>query len=456
MEKGFKIGFYGGIGGPTGSHFLCSDEKEETKLLIDCGLTQGGKFCDDVNREKFPYDIKKIGHLVVTHAHIDHIGRIPKLVKDGFRGEIISTAPTREIAELMLSDSLGVLEKEASREGKPAIYEQKDVDEAIRLWKTVPYHEKIKIGNFSIALFDAGHILGSAMIDISYEGKRLLFSGDLGNSPAPLLNDAESIEGIYALVIESVYGDRIHEDRNERKDLLEDVIEDSVRRGGALMIPAFSLERTQELLSEINDLVEEGRVPSVPIFIDSPLAIDVTKIYKKYESFFNKNTKHKIKKGDDIFNFPNLHFTYKAEESKDIIKVQNPKIIIAGSGMSNGGRIVHHEKAYLPDPDSTLLIIGYQVPGSLGRKLQDGEKEVEIFGERVPVKAQVRTIHGYSAHKDSDALLEFVANAGDSLKFVYSVLGEPKARLYLVQRIRDYLGIKAFAPQDKEEITIPV
>lgn len=456
MEKKFKLTFYSGISGPTGSNFFCTNENESIKILIDCGLRQGKKICHDENRDSFPYDPNTIDYLFITHAHIDHIGRIPKLVKEGFKGQIISTSATKDISELMLTDSLGVLSKEAREKNEPTIYEKADVISTMKLWHTISYHEKIKVGPFAVQFLDAGHILGSAMVEITYNGKKLLFSGDLGNSPAPLLNNTENIKGTNFLVIESVYGDRNHEGRDERKNILEDIIEDSVHKGGALMIPAFSLERTQDLLSEINDLVENGRIPSVPIFMDSPLAIDVTKIYKQHENLFNKNTKQKIKNGDDIFNFPNLKFTYTTQESKAIIKTKNPKIIIAGSGMSNGGRIVHHEKNYLRDPNSTLLIIGYQVPESLGRKLQDGEKKVIILGTPVTVKAKVKTIHGYSAHKDSDNLVKFITEAGDSLERVFCVLGEPKSRLFLVQKIRDYLGIKADAPNKGDTIEILV
>jgi metallo-beta-lactamase family protein len=378
------------------------------------------------------------------------------LVKAGFKGTIISTPPTRDIAELMLVDSIGVLEKEARMEGKPLLYNEKDVQAAMQLWQTHPYHEVIQAGEFSATLKDSGHILGAAFIEFVYKGKKIIFTGDLGNSPAPLLADTEPVTGANILVMESVYGDRNHERRSERKEMLEDIVEDAFRRGGVLMIPAFSLERTQELLFELNDLIEHGRVPRVPVYLDSPLAIKVTAVYKKYESYFNDVTRGIIKKGDDIFNFPGIESTPTTENSKAIRTKPNPKIVIAGSGMSNGGRIIHHEKNYLGDPKSTLLIIGYQAPGSLGRRLQDGDREVTILGERITVRAEIRTIHGYSAHKDSENLLQFVASAADTLQDVFVVLGEPKSRLFLVQRIRDHLGINAHIPAVGSSVTIPV
>tara|TARA_B100000745_G_scaffold98011_1_gene62353 strand:+ start:21247 stop:22611 length:1365 start_codon:yes stop_codon:yes gene_type:complete len=454
MEKKVTITFYGGVGSPTGSNFMISDGV--TKILVDCGLFQGRRVGEDTNRKDFTYDPKTVDALFVTHAHIDHIGRIPKLVRDGFNNPIYSTPPTKDISERMLDDTMGILGKEAKEDSLPPLYEKQDVTKAIGLWKNLDYHQEITVGDFRVRLREAGHILGSALIEFVYNDKRILFSGDLGNSPTPLLKDTESFKGTDYLVLESVYGDRNHEDRDTRKYILEDVIEETMKKGGALMIPAFSLERTQELLYELNDLVEHGRIPQVPVFIDSPLAIDVTKIYKKYKDYFNKDARKIIKDGDDIFNFPGLEFTYKTEESKAIRNTPNPKIIIAGSGMSNGGRIIHHEKQYLSDPKSTLLIVGYQVPGSLGRELQDGAKSVTILNEQIPVKARVTTIHGYSAHKDSNALLDAVAEAGDTLKKVFVVLGEPKSSLFLVQRIRDYLGIEAVSPEHEETIEINV
>lgn len=455
MAKKVAIQFCSGVGQPTGSNFLF-EEPSGKKILIDCGLLQGKKVAEDENREPFPYDPKTIDFLFITHAHIDHVGRIPKLVHDGFRGVIYSTPPTREIAELMLMDSMGVLAKESAHDQKEPLYVEADVRASMALWQTKGYHQPVVVGEATFVLRDAGHILGSSMVEITIGGKKILFTGDLGNSPAPLLRDTEKITDIDYLVMESVYGDRNHEDRGIRKNLLEDAIEDTVKSGGVLMIPAFSLERTQELLYELNDLVENGRIPEVPIFIDSPLAIKVTSVYKKFEDYFNAQAQHVIKTGDDIFKFKGLRFTLATEESKAIKEIPSPKIILAGSGMSNGGRIIHHEKNYLSDPKSTLLIIGYQIPGSLGRVLQDGGKNVRILGEDIFVNAKVKSIHGYSAHKDSEHLVEFVSTSADSLKKVFVVLGEPKASAFLAQRLRDYLGLSAVIPSPNERVEIEI
>ncbi|MFC1775604.1 MBL fold metallo-hydrolase, partial [Patescibacteria group bacterium] len=413
------ITFYGGANTVTGSNFMFKDDVSGTTILIDCGLLQGKKIAADENRKPFAYDPTKVDILFITHAHIDHIGLIPKLVKEGFHGKIYSTPPTREIAEHMLVDSMGVLGKEAKRDGLPVIYDAEDVRKAMALWGTIPYHKATDMpGGFQITLLDAGHILGSAMVEIVRDGRKIVFTGDLGNSPAPLLRDTEKLKGVNYLIMESVYGDRNHETRAERKQMLEDVIEETVLAGGTLMVPAFSLERTQILLFEIKDLVDNGRIPKVPIFLDSPLAIKVTGVYKKSAEYFNTNAHDIVTGGEDVFKFPNLKFSMETEESKAIAGVPSPKVIIAGSGMSNGGRIIHHEKMYLPDPKNTLLIIGYQAAGTPGRMLADGVKNIKILGTEVPVNARIAKISGYSAHKDSDGLVDLVRDTADSLEKV--------------------------------------
>lgn len=439
----------------TGANFLLEDKESGAKILVDCGFFQGRKVGEDINRDPFPYDPTSIDVLFVTHAHIDHVGRIPKLVRDGFRGVIYSTPATKEIAELMLTDSMGILGKEAKEDRLPPMYEREDVEKTMNLWQGVPYHTPINLkGGFQVTLKDAGHILGSAQVVFVRDGRTLVFTGDLGNSPAPLLRDTEPLGNVQYVVMESVYGDRNHESRADRKQMLEDVIEDTIKKGGALVVPAFSLERTQELLFEINDLVEHGRIPAVPVFVDSPLAIKVTRIYKNSNGNFNHNANDVIKSGDDIFNFPRLKFTMETEESKAIKEAPNPKVIIAGSGMSNGGRIIHHEKHYLPDPKSTILLIGYQSVGTMGRALQEGAKNVTIMGDSVPVLARIAKIRGYSAHKDSDALVDFVRTADDGIEQVFVVMGEPKAEMFLAQRLRDHLGVNATVPQKDESVEI--
>ncbi len=452
-----KMTFYGGVEGVTGVNILLeANDGPGTRILIDCGLFQGEKIGDEKNHAPFPYDPASIDFLMVSHAHIDHTGRIPKLVKDGFRGKIFSTPPTKEIARVLLIDSIGILSKESKAAGTPPIYTEEDVERSMELWQGVPYRQEFSVGEMKVCFRDAGHVLGSAMTEIKFGSKKFVFTGDLGNSPAPFLPDTEALLDVDYLVMESVYGDRDHENRGDRKAMLEDVIEETMNKKGTLLIPAFSFERTQEVLFEIKEMVNHSRIPLVPVFLDSPLAIAVTEIYKKYLSYYKESAKKSSVVGDDLFSFPQLRFTRATEASRAIHNIKQPKIIIAGSGMSNGGRIVHHEKEFLPDPKNTLLILGYQSPGTLGRKLQDGAKHVRIFGEDVEVRAKVVTIGGYSAHKDSSHLLEFVDVASDNIRKVFVALGEPKAALFLTQRIRDYLGIDASVPKINETISLPM
>jgi metallo-beta-lactamase family protein len=442
-DKKLTITFAGGTGAVTGANFLL--EGEGKKFLIDCGLEQGTKMADDNNWEPFPYDPATVDILFITHAHIDHIGRIPKLVHDGFNGTIYSTIPTKDITELMLEDTIKILggsEDESLKE----MYNHDILEKILKMWKVIDYHQDLRIDPFIFRYRDAGHILGSGMLEIIYNNKKIVFTGDLGNSPSPLLPDTEYLSHVDYMVMESVYGDRNHIDRNERSKKLEAVIEDNYKRGGTLVVPTFSLERSQELLYEINNFVENKRVPRMPIFFDSPLGIRLTKVYRQHTRYFNEKARALIQEGDDIFNFPGLKTTLLTEESKDILDVTAPKIIIAGSGMSNGGRILHHEAHYLPDPNNTLLLTGYQSKGTLGRIIQDGADTVRINGQDIPVRANVVFIEGYSGHKDSDHLVEFVEHTADTVKHVFVAMGEPKSSLFLAQRLRDYIGVYASAP----------
>ncbi|MBU4353288.1 MBL fold metallo-hydrolase [Patescibacteria group bacterium] len=458
-QNKLKFNFYGAAQEVTGSNNLLEVEigGKKTKLLVDCGLFQGSKINDERNDKPFLYNPQDIDALVVTHAHLDHAGRIPKIVKNGFRGKIFSTLPTRDLSQIMLIDSLGILRKQlGNNQGRELIYTEEDVEKAMSQWVTVGYHEEFSIGGLKINLKEAGHILGSAIVEVVAKGNtsghakggaKIVFSGDLGDSPSPLLNDAEKITDADFLVVESTYGNKKHEGMAETEVKLERIIEDTMFRNGVLMIPAFSLERTQKILFQINNLVEGGRIPRVPIFLDSPLSIKATEIYKKNSRYYGESAKELLLSGDDIFNFPGLKMTLATEESRRINNIPSPKIIIAGSGMCNGGRILHHLRQYLGDSKNTLLIVSFQVAGSLGRRLSEGEKVVKIFGEDVLVEADVHKIEGYSAHSDSDGLYDFVKNSADTLKKVFVNHGEPEASLFLVQKIRDCLGLDAVAPK---------
>ncbi len=443
-----KLTFAGGARSVTGANYLL--ETAESKVLIDCGLRQGGRVCEEENYNPFSYDPAAVDALFITHAHIDHVGRAPKLYRMGFRGNVFSTEPTKEFAEALLRDSQDLLSREARNAGREILYDDKDIDGLLGLWKTSGYHKEILFRDIKIKFFDAGHILGSASILIEAEGKKIIFSGDIGNSPAPLVKSPDKIEGADYVLIESAYGGRLHEDKEERKQILEDIIEETIKKGGTLMIPAFAMERTQELLYELNNLVEAGHIPHIPVFLDSPLAIKLTAIYHKYSNnleYIDKESIELLKKGDMIFHFPGLEFVLKTEDSKKIIERKGPKIIIAGSGMSNGGRIVRHEAHYLPDAKNTLLIIGYQAQGSLGRLLLDGAKAVKIVGEEIPVRAQVKAIGGYSSHADQNGLLNWLHPMKDTLKKVFIVQGEEDQMNLLEVAIRDKLAVEATIPR---------
>jgi metallo-beta-lactamase family protein len=441
-----KIGFFGAVDSVTGNNFYF--EAQGKRIMIDCGLYQGAQYADGRNREAFQVDPGTIDVLLVTHAHIDHIGRIPKFVKEGFRGRIISTLPTKKLADIMLHDTVNILAHEAIADGVEPIYEERDVYEAMKLWETAEYYESFPLGeHLSCAMHDAGHMLGSAMMRLKLGQDEMVFTGDLGNSPAPLLRDTDSIAGATYLLMEAVYGDRNHENREERKDQLRKAIVESIGKNGTLLIPAFSIERTQELLFELNEMVEHHKIPSVKIFIDSPLAIKATQVYRDSDRYFKKEVQHIIRGGDDVFRFPNLHFTETRAESMGIWDYDGPKVIMAGSGMMNGGRIMHHFKRYASDPRTAILLSGYQAVGTIGRKVQEGDRVVRVGDSEIEVKASIATLHGYSGHKDMDNLVEFVRDGVPTLKKVFVAIGEPKSTLFLSQRLRDYLGVDAVVPE---------
>lgn len=447
------VGFYGAVDAVTGSNFLFAVNGK--RIMIDCGLYQGDLFADDRNREPFAVDPSSIDILLVTHAHIDHIGRIPKFVREGFKGVIYSTPPTKELTEIMLLDTTRILQHEAVQTGREPIYTERDVRDTMQLWEVNEYYHPFMLGEGLTCEFkDAGHILGSAMMFLTVSGTTMVFTGDLGNSPSPLLRDTDSIKGATYLLMESVYGDRNHEGREERQDVLKKLIVDSIARGGVLMIPAFSIERTQELLFELNDMVEHHNIPDVKIFLDSPMAIRATEVYRRSDKYFNLEARHIIKSGDDVFKFPRLYMTETKEESMKIWETKGPKIIIAGSGMANGGRIVHHIKHYGPDANNAILLVGYQAAGTPGRKLVEGVRTIRLNGDDVKIRAAVSQLHGYSGHKDMDRLVEFAAEGQETLKKVFVAIGEPKSAMFLAQRLRDYVGLDAVVPAPNTEVEL--
>ncbi len=450
-----RLKFYGGTKSVTGANYLL--EEGDTKILVECGLIQGSKYTEYQNYDDFAYDPREIDYLFITHSHMDHGGRVPKLIKEGFKGKIFLTHPAKGLLERAYPDSLRILKDDARQEGFEPLYSKKDVEETMKLMEGVNYYDTLSLEDgLKVTFHDAGHILGSAIIEFNWKGKKIIFSGDLGNPPVPLLNPTDFVTGADYVLVESAYGNRIHEQRAERKKILKETIEQTINRGGVLMVPSFAMERTQEMLFELNDLIENKKIPAIPVFIDSPLAIRLLEVYKEYPDYFNKEATYLIESGDDIFNFPGLKLTKTTDESKAINDVPAPKVIIAGSGMSVGGRILHHEKRHLRDPESTILFIGYQAHGSLGRRILDGATEVKIHGESVPIKCHVKAIGGYSAHADQPTLVKWVEKTaeGGKLKKVFVVQGETESAEALAVKITEATGVEAISPDLLESFEI--
>lgn len=452
-----KIHFYGAAKEVEGSCFLIEYQKE--KILVDCGVHHDIR--DEKNYEALPFDAREIKAIILTHAHIDHSGLIPYIYKKGFRGKIYATPPSIDLCEILWEDAFGLMEDATEREGLPLLYTKNDLIEALKLFQGVPYYQEINISStFSFVFYNAGHILGSTIVLLKikkseFEETKIIFSGDLGNPFNLLLPETDLIseEADYCLV-ESTYGNRLHEDSEIRKELLEDAVEEVIRNRGVLMIPVLALERTQEILIELNDLVINRKIPLAPIFMDSPLAIKVTEIYKKYLEYIRFEAFKIVSGGRGLFNFPGLTFTLTTEESKAINAVPAPKVILAGSGNSEGGRILHHEKKHLPDPHSILLIVSYQDKNSLGRKLLEGAKEVEIHNEMVKVNCKVQQISGYSAHADQRMLLNWIEPMRFRLKKLFIVHGEEEAANTLAQLVRDRFGVITEVPDNGEEVEL--
>jgi metallo-beta-lactamase family protein len=456
MADTLKLTLYGGAESVTGSNFLVENLATGAKLLIDCGIEQGKDYSEARAYAPFPYDPSTIDALFITHAHLDHVGRAPRLVKEGFRGKVFMTPPTRDLAEEILRDSADILGRNARMHNLPPLYEDRDIDGFLSLIETVPYRaEKEVAPGLSLYLRDTGHILGSASIRIRTEdGTALAVTSDIGNSPALLLPDAEPIDDADVVLLESVYGDRANPEKEHRVGKLEKVLKEAIARGGAVLLPAFSIERTQLMLYELGLLMENGKTPQVPVFLDSPLAIRVTDIYRKWGgTYFNTEAREEAKE-HDLFRFPFLTTTLSREESEAIRGTKNPKIIIAGAGMSHGGRIGKWEHEYLPDPLTTLIMVGYQAPGSPGRLLQDGARNVRIDGRNIKVRAKIETLHGWSGHADRDGLLSFAESCLPRAKSFIVGIGEPSSARFLAQRIHGFLNVPAIVPMEGQSFLI--
>lgn len=446
----FRVTFLGGAEMVTGSNFLV--EGARGKLLVDCGIEQGRDFVESEMYAPFAFDVPSVDALIITHAHLDHIGRAPKLMREGFEGKVYATAPTKDLMDVMLRDTARILAQDARMKGRPLLYDERDVDALMARVEAVEYHREWEAApGLSCYLRTTGHILGSASVRIKGEdGTTMAFTGDIGNSPNPYLPDPEPIPDADVVLMESVYGDRANP-QGDRVGELRDAIKRAAARGGAILMPAFAIERTQLLLYELSNLMDAGELPKIPIFLDSPLAIKATEVYERWgEKYFKPAAVDELHREHDLFKFPFLTLTESRDESQKIAETPNPKIIMAGAGMSHGGRIGRWEQKYLPDPSTSLFIVGYQAPGSPGRLLQDGAKRVRIEGQDVTVRAKIETYHGWSGHADRDGLLAFAQSCQPATKTFLIGLGEPASARFLAQRIHDFLGAKAVVPRQGE------
>lgn len=448
-----RITFCGGVSGVTGSCFVLETKQE--KILIDCGMFQGEGMVKESDMH-FEFDARDIKAVVLTQAHYDHCGRLPMLAKEGFRGKIYCTPPTKLLSKIILEDAQHLMFENNLKLGTPILFDANDVAEACSLISTVNYHTKFEIvDGINVSFFDAGHILGSAFIAFDIGGKhfkdkearRIVFSGDIGNDKSPILPNTESISSADILVCESTYGDREHEPADARHRKLKEVINKVIGNGGTLLIPAFSVERTQELLYELDKMIDEKQIPHCIIYLDSPLSIKATQIYQDFSSYLSFDRNIFSSPDRNFFNFPNLKLTQTIDDSKSINEDNNPKIIIAGAGMMNGGRILHHLKRYIEDKRSGVLIIGYQAQGTLGRKIFDGEKIVNIFGEDYQVNASVDIIGAFSAHGDRIKLRNWMQTAGDGVKQIYIVHGEEIVKEAFREYVEEKIDCEIIIPQ---------
>lgn len=432
-----KVTSYGAASMVTGSCHLL--EIQSIKILIDCGMIQGELWKS--NYEPFSFDVPSIDYLILTHAHIDHIGRVPKLVKEGFRGEIISTDATLDIAYIMLLDSAGLLQEEyetqlrkALRRGEEnsvqePLYTKEHVEQLFtKKMRRVKYDDVITLAPFlKIAFHNAGHIMGSAFVEVNYEEdtlhKSVVFSGDLGSKNRLLLNHLSTIEHADTLFIESTYGDREHRALDESIKEFKEAVIQTLAEGGNVVIPSFALERTQEILWLLHQMHQAGELHNCHVFLDSPLAIEATKIYQKYPAQLNQTLGLRVSLGDDPFSFPELHATPRKKDSMEINEVEKRAIIIAGSGMCNGGRVLHHLKQRIWNPKNAIIFVGFQVKGTLGRDIIDGEQFIRIYGEDIKVRAKLYTINGLSAHADRADMLSWIKQI-KGLNTIYLIHGE--------------------------------
>lgn len=458
-----QIQFHGAVRTVTGSqHLLTINGK---RILLDCGLYQGSRKESYRRNQNLPFDASSIDKLILSHAHIDHSGNIPNLVKSGFKGDIICTYPTRDLCAIMLRDSAKIqsydiqfLNKKRARNKLPPImplYDMQDAVESLKQFVGIGYNRPYQIlPGVELTFYDAGHILGSAITVLNIKDEethqdiRLVFSGDLGRPDRPILNDPSPIDSADVLIIESTYGNREHAHLDEASDKLERIINETCKRGGKVIVPAFAVGRTQELVYRIHQLVEARDIsPDLPIYVDSPLAIDATSIYRLHPEAYDKEVAQFLLDSHtgDPFGFYMMQYTRSTVQSKELNHLRQPAVIISASGMAEAGRILHHLKNNIEDPRNTILIVGWQAPHTLGRRIVDEEPEVKIFGETYQLKAQVATINGFSAHADRSELLDWAGGLKVPPKHTYIVHGEEDSSIAFAETLHTKLGFNNVA-----------
>ncbi|HVM24985.1 MAG TPA: MBL fold metallo-hydrolase RNA specificity domain-containing protein [Candidatus Limnocylindrales bacterium] len=498
------IQFLGAAGCVTGSQFLVSTDR--ARVVVDCGLFQGSPEEIERNHLPFAYEPDSIDALILTHAHLDHCGRTPALVKRGFRGPIHATGATVDLAEIVLRDSAKLQVEFAERwnrrhaseaeseavaeetddeslperlrsappegrtETRRPLYDERDVDQAMTQMRGSDYGDEIDVADgVTAVLHDAGHILGSAIVELRIadgdERRTIVFSGDLGRDGSPIIRDPAPIAHADAVVVESTYGNREHADHEAAIDELVAAIGEVSADEGVLLVPAFAIGRTQEVIWVLDELVRQGRIPRVPLYLDSPMASRATDVYHDHPEIYDAETKDLIASGESPLEYPGQQFTDTVEQSKAIRHAKRPIMVVASSGMLTGGRIMHHLKDFLPDPTCTLLFIGYQGEGTLGRHIQNGGQSARIDGQEIPVRCRVRSISGFSAHADQHELEAWLRHFGDRgtddaggsgrPKRVFIVHGDPDAAEAFAGRIRDGLGMEAHVPRHRERVAIP-
>lgn len=465
-----KITFLGATRTVTGSNFLV--EGAGKKFLVDCGMYQGKATEELENEEPFEFNVHDIDFMLLTHAHIDHSGRIPKLYNDGYKNPIIATKATCDLCAIMLPDSGHIQEMEIEWKNKkrirkgekplPPLYTAEEAARCLEIFRPVEYDEIIDIDeNIHVRFNDAGHMLGSSIIEvwINENGKeeKIVFSGDIGNNDIPLLSEPTMIEDADYLVMESTYGNRLHMRNDDKAKTFLNIVSETLEKKGTVVIPSFAVGRTQEILFELDKLkcqttdeeIKEkyNEVMKASVYVDSPLAISATEVFEDNMNLFDEETKEFIQRGDNPLDFPGLKFTRTADESKELNESNEPSIIISASGMCDVGRIKHHLKHNIWNPNSTILFVGYQAPGTLGHSIVNGAKKVKIFGEEFAVNARIEYIEGYSGHADQEWLLNFVYSFIKKPKHIFLVHGEPEAQDTLKEKIEETTNIPVTVPE---------